>query len=210
MGELKRDDDPRGGIAEIFFPRFRRLRQGELNLNFRQPSRHHGLFQKLHACLTWGAAALDLIAGDASRNNIGPRFFPALNRGNDVIEGQLFSWKFMGAVLAAEVVANINILAGKSNITLRPCSNKISEFENARKFERESHRMHNLIMFFKDFNFSLKEKSHGLLPVHNFEWFVRCIKHQCVCQISIEGFTSPFIYPYLNFLGLHILSQVRF
>jgi hypothetical protein len=62
--------------------------------------------------------------------------------------------------------------------------------QDTRQTKGEPYGSYGRFVFFKNFNLALKQERHGFLPIHYFEWLIRRVEHEGVCQNIFEGSTS--------------------
>src|SRR5690242_12987533 len=79
----------------------------------RQPVWFGWLSDQVHTGFFRRAAALFMIAAEARGDNIVPALLSAHRDRNNVIEREIFGWKFLTAVLTRVIVARIDVGARK-------------------------------------------------------------------------------------------------
>lgn len=81
--------------------------------------------------------------------------------------GMLFT-----AILAGEIVANINVFTGEPHHSIVARSHIGFQTHDARKLKGGQCRSCKDIVVFDDFDLTLKPKNHRLLPADDFHWLV--------------------------------------
>jgi hypothetical protein len=85
--------------------------------------------------------------------------------------------KAFGAILAGELITDVNILPRETDITVGSCLNEMIEAKNTGQFERKADSVHDFVVFFQNFDFPLEEQDHCFLPIHDFKRFIRGIEN---------------------------------
>src|SRR3954469_840545 len=86
-----------------------------------------------------GSPALRAVAGDAAGDDVLPVLPAALGDRHDVIEGQLARWKGFAAILAAVVVARVDVRARERHVIEPALDLDVAEQPDDRR-ELETHR----------------------------------------------------------------------
>jgi len=119
------------------------------------------------------AATLSAVAGDAAADDVLPVFSAALGDRHHVIEGQLAGWKRVTAVLAAVIIAGIDIGAGKRHVVESPLDLDVSKQANdGRELEADGNCPNLSVVHRDNLDLALAPKGDRLLPVDNFEGLV--------------------------------------
>lgn len=145
----------------------------------RQPDRRAWLGDQAHSGFMRSAAALPLIAWNASRDDVFPAFGAALHDGNDMIERQLMSRAFASAILAGMPVAQKRVRAGKSNhVSFANDRDIAAQAQYGGKPERDRYRADYAIVLLKNLHLVLNEQDHRFLPGNYFERFERSVQDE--------------------------------
>src|SRR5258708_6485295 len=135
-----------------------------------------------------GAIALEAVAGDATRHDVVPAFVSPAGHGDHVIECELAGREAVSAILAAVVVARVDVGAGEGNVRKGTFHPDVTE---QTKHRRELHPDRDAadlpVVDGDDLHLALEEKGDGLLPGHDPQGLVGGVEDEGVFH---EGRTA--------------------
>jgi hypothetical protein len=132
----------------------------------------------VHGCFLGAAVALPSVAGNAAGHDVVPALVAAPGYGNDVVERELSGGKAVAAVLAAVVVAGVHVRPRERHIREGSFHPDVTE---QAKHRRELHPDRDAadlpLVDGNDLDLPLEEERHGLLPGHDPQGLVGCVKN---------------------------------
>jgi hypothetical protein len=95
-----------------------------------------------------------------------------------MIQGQEFCWESISAVLAGEVISDVNIFTTEANGSIAPGPDIGFQLYDARQLKARADRSDVEIVILDNFHFILKPENKGFLPRYDFHRLIRSVEQQ--------------------------------
>jgi hypothetical protein len=162
---------------QILSPGDGRLLNRKPGVKTEQPTRPHWFLEQLETGLGGCSSALLAIARTAARDDIGPRRRTTPRTRDDMVAGEFARPQLLAAVLAAELVSSVYVLAGKLDVPFSE-SNETKKPHNGRYTQAIAGRTHLAIRLLEYLDLLEENQFQRPLPVDHIQGFKRGIEQK--------------------------------